>query len=71
MFIYKSISHLNPLEDKYETLDDAIRHAASDLETDAALPLEVVDQAGTVVLGRDELYERADALTVPRSMRTA
>lgn len=69
MVIYKSISHLNPLEERYDSLEEAIAHAASDLETDAALPLEVTDEKGVTILNRDQLYERADALTIPRALR--
>lgn len=57
MFIYKASRHYAPIEDEYETLQEAIKRARSDAERGEAYPLEVTDGAGKVVLSRAALVE--------------
>lgn len=59
MFIYKAMRHYAPIEAEYETLDEAVGRASADIESDAAWPVEVVDETGAVVLSGDDLHARA------------
>lgn len=60
MFTYKAARHHAPIEDEYETLAEAIQRAGRDRDSGKALPVEIVDSAGTILLDHDAIYAALD-----------
>lgn len=50
MYTYKAMRYHSPLEDQFETLEEAIKRARSDHERDQAWPTEIVDESGVTVI---------------------
>jgi hypothetical protein len=46
-----------PVEDQFDTLEEAIKRARSDYETDQAYPTEITDQSGKIVISRFAISE--------------
>lgn len=54
MFTYKAMRYHAPIEDEFDTLEEAIKRARSDNERDEAWPTEIVDGSGkTLIEGED------------------
>lgn len=65
MFTYKAARYHAPIEDEYETLDEALKRAAYDWDAGEAIPVEIIDAAGQVVLDHDAIIARVEvALTI-------
>ena len=50
MFTYKAMRYHAPIEDEFDTLEEAIKRARSDYERDEAWPTEIVDADGLTVI---------------------
>lgn len=52
MFTYKAMRYHAPVEDQFNTLEDAIKRARSDYESDQAYAVEITDDSGKTIIGR-------------------
>lgn len=62
MFTYKAMRYKAPIEDEFDTLQEAIKRARGDHERDEAWPTEFVDESGKAVIegkAMDDLLDRS------------
>lgn len=60
MFTYKAMRYHAPIEDEFDTLEEAIKRARSDNERDEAWATEITDESGKAVIDESKLDELLD-----------
>lgn len=65
MYTYKAMRYHALVEDQFVTLEEAIKRACSDDETDQAYPTQITDASGKTVFDRaaiEQIIQRHDRL---------